>query len=183
MVFVGLLTISSSWKCFHKNSISSFWDSFSWFFIFEKTSFPIFSNITGLFQKYHSWQRVLGTSLFYEESPYIAYPPFLLILRPNSFPLSHMFIFRASKVLLKLICLMLETRVVHFFGMLKGKSIDMIYPCLLSHSEKIYSKTLPTLGTQIRCAQNQCTTVKMTLNIYVIHKYIYICIYIKRKTV
>ena len=80
LVFVGLLTISSSWKCFHKNSISSFWDSFSWFFISEKTSFPIFSNITGLFQKYHSWQRVLGTSLFYEESPYIAYPPFLLIL-------------------------------------------------------------------------------------------------------
>ena len=92
-----------------------------------------------------------------------------------------MFIFRVSKVLLKLICLMLETRVAHFFGMLKGKSIYMKYPCLLSDSEKIYSKTLPNLGTQIICAQNQCTAVKMTLkypDIYVIHKYIYVYIYI-----
>ena len=76
---------------------------------------------------------------------------------------------------------MLETRVAHFFGMLKGKSIYMKYPCLLSDSEKIYSKTLPNLGTQIICAQNQCTAVKMTLkypDIYVIHKYIYVYIYI-----
>ena len=91
-----------------------------------------------------------------------------------------MFIFRVLKVLLKLICLMLETRVAHFFGMLKGKSIYMKYPCLLSDSEKIYSKTLPNLGTQIICAQNQCTAVKMTQkypNIYVIPKYIYVYIY------
>ena len=76
---------------------------------------------------------------------------------------------------------MLETRVAHFFGMLKGKSIYMKYPCLLSDSEKIYSKTLPNLGTQIICAQNQCTAVKMTRKypgIYVIHKYIYVYIYI-----
>ena len=76
---------------------------------------------------------------------------------------------------------MLETRVAHFFGMLKGKSIYMKYPCLLSDSKKIYSKTLPNLGTQIIWAQNQCTAVKMTLkypDIYAIHKYIYVYIYI-----
>ena len=41
-------------------------------------------------------------------------------------------------------------------------------------------KALPNLGTQIICAQNQCTAVKMTQkypNIYVIPKYIYVCIY------
>ena len=52
-------------------------------------------------------------------------------------------------------------RVVHFFGMLKKKSICMKY--LYLFSQKKFSPGLPNLGAQIKCAQNRYTAVQTNL--------------------
>ena len=58
------------------------------------------------------------------------------------------------------VCLMFQVRVVHFFGMLKKKSIYTKYLCLLSQK---FFPGLPNLGSQNRCALNQYTTVQTDL--------------------
>ena len=52
-------------------------------------------------------------------------------------------------------------RVVNFFALLKRTNIYKNYLCLLP--EKMFPPSLPNLGSQIRCVQNQYTTVQTDL--------------------
>ena len=68
---------------------------------------------------------------------------------------------------LLLMCLKFHIRVVHFFGMLKKKSICMQYLFLLS--QKAFFPGLPNLGAQIRCAHNRYTAVQTDLKYPLVH--------------
>ena len=57
-------------------------------------------------------------------------------------------------------CLTFHIRVVHFFGMLKKKSIYMKYLLLLSQK---FPPGLPDLGILIRCVQDWYTALRTDL--------------------
>ena len=58
---------------------------------------------------------------------------------------------------------------MHFFGLLKKKSIYTKYFCLLS--QKFFPPDLPKLSAQIRCAQNWFTAVQVDLKYPMLFSY------------